>query len=198
TEALYLCSRPCEEPEILKEGKWIPLLVKGAGGAYLRISAESRMTWLSLPQEGNRKWGVSREHKSGITDLPQMLQEAWYSLWGEFSYSSRKNVGEIQFYLCENMREELSLGAVAEKFHFSEPYFCALFKKGTGMSVIHFVQHVRIHYGAYLIRSSGKKLQEIAEEVGFGNYSYFGKLFKRYVGQSPEAYRDSSEGNLGI
>ena len=86
TEALYLCSRPCEEPEILKEGKWIPLLVKGAGGAYLRISAESRMTWLSLPQEGNRKWGVSREHKSGITDLPQMLQEAWYSLWGEFSY----------------------------------------------------------------------------------------------------------------
>ena len=31
TEALYLCSRPCEEPEILKEGKWIPLLVKGAG-----------------------------------------------------------------------------------------------------------------------------------------------------------------------
>lgn len=198
TEALYLCSRPCEEPEILKEGKWIPLLVKGAGGAYLRISAESRMTWLSLPQEGNRKWGVSREHKSGITDLPQMLQEAWYSLWGEFSYSSRKNVGEIQFYLCENMREELSLGAVAEKFHFSEPYFCALFKKGTGMSVIHFVQHVRIHYGAYLIRSSGKKLQEIAEEVGFGNYSYFGKLFKRYVGQTPEAYRDSSEGNLRI
>ena len=66
------------------------------------------------------------------------------------------------------------------------------------MSVIHFVQHVRIHYGAYLLRISGKKLQEIAEEVGFGNDSYFGKLFKRYVGQTPEAYRDSSEGNLGI
>ena len=52
---------------------------------------------------------------------------------------------------------------------------------------------IRDSYGAYLIRSSGKKLQEIAEEVGFGNYSYFGKLFKRYVGQTPEAYRDSSE-----
>lgn len=96
------------------------------------------------------------------------------------------------------MREELSLGSVAEKFHFSEPYFCVLFKKGTGMSVIHFVQHMRIHYGAYLIRSSEKKFQEVAEEVGFGNYSYFGKLFKRYIGQTPEAYREGSEGSLGI
>lgn len=43
-----------------------------------------------------------------------------------------------------------------------------------------------------------KKLQEIAEEVGFENYSYFGKLFKRYIGQTPEAYRDGSEGKLGI
>ena len=65
------------------------------------------------------------------------------------------------------------------------------------MSVIHFVQHMRIHYGAYLIRSSEKKFQEVAEEVGFGNYSYFGKLFKRYIGQTPEAYREGSEGSLG-
>lgn len=64
----------------------------------MRISAESHMTLLSLLQEDNRKWGVSPEHKSGITDLPQMLQEVWYSLWGGFSYSSRENVGETQFY----------------------------------------------------------------------------------------------------
>lgn len=199
TKSVVLCSCLCEEPETTKEEKWIPFFVKGVGGAYLRISAEARMAWFNAPQEDNRKWGISREHKgAGLTDLPQMLQEAWYSLWGDFSYSSKQNVGEIQFYLCENMREELSLGSVAEKFHFSEPYFCALFKKGTGMSVIHFVQHMRIHYGAYLIRSSEKKFQEVAEEVGFGNYSYFGKLFKRYIGQTPEAYREGSEGSLGI
>ena len=77
TETLYLCSHPCEEPEVSKEEKWIPLLVKGAGGAYLRVSAGSRMTWPGLPQEDQRKWGVSREHKEGIAALPQMIQEAW-------------------------------------------------------------------------------------------------------------------------
>ena len=198
TMVLYICSRPCEEPEVLREEKWIPFVVKDTGGAYLRVSAESHMSRLNLPQEDNQKWGVSREHKSGVNSLPQMLQEAWYALWAGFSYSGSEKVGEIQFYLCKNMNEEFSLKSVAEKYHFSEPYFCTLFKKGIGMSVIHFVQHIRIHYGTYLIRSSEKKLQEIAEEVGFENYSYFGKLFKRYIGQTPEAYRDGSEGKLGI
>ena len=67
-------------------------------GAYLRISAESRMTWPSLPQEDDRKWGVSPEHKSGITDLPQMLQEVWYSLWGDSPILAEKMWGETQFY----------------------------------------------------------------------------------------------------
>ena len=58
-----------------------------------------------------------------MASLPKMLQEAWYSLWCEFSYSSKENVGEIQFYPCKNMKEELSLGKLAERFHFSEAYF---------------------------------------------------------------------------
>lgn len=105
------------------------------GGAYLRVSAESHITRLNMPQEGNQKWGASRVHKSRVNSLPQMLQEAWYALWAGFSYSGSEKVGEIQFYLCKNMNEEFSLKSVAEKYHFSEPYFCTLFKKGTGMSV---------------------------------------------------------------
>ena len=152
TMVLYICSRPCEEPEVLREEKWIPFVVKDTGGAYLRVSAESHMSRLNLPQEDNQKWGVSREHKSGVNSLPQMLQEAWYALWAGFSYSGSEKVGEIQFYLCKNMNEEFSLKSVAEKYHFSEPYFCTLFKKGTGMSVIHMedgYRYLRCQMGTY-------------------------------------------------
>lgn len=57
TMVLYLCSHLCEVPEVLKEEKWIPLFVKDTGGAYLRVSAESHITRLNMPQEGNQKWG---------------------------------------------------------------------------------------------------------------------------------------------
>lgn len=195
---LYLCSRPSEMSGGVADGKCVPLLVNGVGSAFLVVSSEPQEAWPAFPSDERKQWGASREHRNIMASLPKMLQEAWYSLWCGFSYSSKENVGEIQFYLCKNMKEELSLGKLAERFHFSEAYFCALFKKGTGMSVIHFIQYVRIHYGAYLIRNERKKLQEVSEQVGFENYSYFGKLFKKYIGQTPETYRGESQGNLGI
>ena len=105
TMVLYLCSHLCEVPEVLKEEKWIPLFVKDTGGAYLRVSAESHITRLNMPQEGNQKWGASRVHKRRVNSVPQMLQEAWYALWAGFSYSGSEKVGEIQFYLCKNMND---------------------------------------------------------------------------------------------
>lgn len=173
------------------------MLVNGVGSAFLVVSSEPQEAWPAFPSDERKQWGASREHRNIMASLPKMLQEAWYSLWCGFSYSSKENVGEIQFYLCKNMKEELSLGKLAERFHFSEAYFCALFKKGTGMSVIHFIQYVRIHYGAYLIRNERKKLQEVSEQVGFENYSYFGKLFKKYIGQTPETYRGGVAGEFG-
>ncbi len=119
-----------------------------------------------------------------------MLREAWYSLQCHFQYSMKDLVGDIQLYLCENMEKELLLGQIAQRYHFSEPYFCVLFKRGAGVSVMRFIQLVRIHYAAYLIRTTTKRLQEISEEVGFNNYSYFGKLFKKYQGVTPENCRE--------
>ena len=100
-------------------------------------------------------------------------------------------VGEIQFYLCAHMHDALSLGQVAKDFHFSESYFCALFKRETGVSVMHFLQWIRIHYAVYLMRDDERTLRDISEQVGFSNYSYFGKLFKKYVGITPESYREA-------
>ena len=44
---------------------------------------------------------------------------------------------------------------------------------------------------------SGKSFKEVSEQVGFENYSYFGKLFKKYIGQTPETYRGGVTGEFG-
>ncbi|MFR3853789.1 MAG: helix-turn-helix domain-containing protein [Odoribacter splanchnicus] len=36
-------------------------------------------------------------------------------------------------------------------------------------------------------------MQEIAYSLGFRNTSFFGKYFKRYVGISPQKYREGTE-----
>lgn len=187
----------CEKgktPEEILGVEWFPLSVRGVNGAFLALSNDARSARETFLRSEGPDCGVSRVHENAVEEFPVLLREAWYSLRCGFQYADKEVVGEIQFYLCENRKNELFLGSTAEKFHFSEPYFCALFKRGTGVSVMRFAQQIRIQYAAYLIRSSEKKLQEISEEVGFGNYSYFGKLFKKYLGTTPENYRGTRRG----
>ncbi len=186
----FLCLH--EDPDISLE-PWegvqlLPLSVKGAGKSFLVLSNDARSALAAFPcREG---WGVSQAHASVEENLPVLLKEAWYALQCRFHFSAKDLVGEIQLYLCENMGEDLILGQIAQHYHFSEPYFCVLFKRGAGVPVMRFIQLVRVNYAAYLIRATDKRLQEISEQVGFNNYSYFGKLFKKYQGITPESCRE--------
>ena len=189
----FFCLHPDRDKQLQPwEGvEPLPMSVKGTGSGFLVLSNDpraARTAFLELPD--SESWGVSQAHAPAQEALPIMLREAWYSLQCHFQYSMKDLVGDIQLYLCENMEKELLLGQIAQRYHFSEPYFCVLFKRGAGVSVMRFIQLVRIHYAAYLIRTTTKRLQEISEEVGFNNYSYFGKLFKKYQGVTPENCRE--------
>ena len=74
-------------------------------GAYLRISAESRMTWPSLPQKDNRKWEVSREHGAQKRDngSASNASRSLVLIVGGFSYSSRENVGGDPVLFLKNV-----------------------------------------------------------------------------------------------
>ncbi len=178
-------------PEPLEGGRLLSLPVKGAGSGFLVLSNDARAARaLFLDGADSAGWGVSQAHAPADEGIPAMLREAWYSLQCRFHYSVRELVGEIQLYLCENMGKDLILGQIAQHYHFSEPYFCVLFKRGAGVPVMRFIQLVRINYAAYLIRTTDNRLQDISEQVGFNNYSYFGKLFKKYQGVTPESCRE--------
>ena len=41
------------------------------------------------------------------------------------------------------------------------------------------------------LKSTRLSIQEISDSLNFANTSFFGKYFKRYVGMSPLAYRNS-------
>ena len=42
-----------------------------------------------------------------------------------------------------------------------------------------------------LLSDTGRKLQDIAEELGFTDAFHFSKTFKRLSGKSPREFRDS-------
>ncbi len=96
---------------------------------------------------------------------------------------------EILRYIENNYAEKISVSSMAELFHMSESYLCHFFKSVTSMTIIEYVNHVRINKSADLLRNSSMGIGEIAATVGFNNISYFNKIFLGYMFVTPSIYR---------
>ncbi|MHB8521063.1 MAG: helix-turn-helix domain-containing protein [Limisphaerales bacterium] len=96
-------------------------------------------------------------------------------------------------YISRSYAEKLMLGQAADMVGMSQPKFIKVFKKVAGMTLVAYVTHVRLANAARLLKESARSVAEIASHVGFADQSYFDKRFRRYFGQTPLAFRRSSD-----
>ncbi len=97
-------------------------------------------------------------------------------------------VAQLISYISEHLSEEFSLEVLSQQVNYSQAYVCRLFKQLTGKTLTSYVQEKRIAQAAFLLQS-GASSYEAAERVGFNNYSYFYKTFKKLKGCSPAEYK---------
>lgn len=94
-------------------------------------------------------------------------------------------------YLEKHLKEEITVGDMADAMGYSESHFRALFRKVSDISPVQFLQHLRIESAQRLIREKRLSLTEIAFEVGFNSSQYFSNVFKKQIGLSPREYRNA-------
>ena len=98
-------------------------------------------------------------------------------------------VSELVAYINDHLNEDLSLKKLAQKINYSEYHMCRIFKKITNSTLTNYIVEKRIEQASRLL-NSGIPVNKIAENVGFHNYSYFYKAFKKYTGKSPSKYKE--------
>ena len=81
------------------------------------------------------------------------------------------------------------MGQMAELCHLSGSYFSKLFLRETGENYTDFVKRQKIIWAKELLRGTGKSVNEISEELGFMDSSYFIRVFKQLEGVTPLAFR---------
>ena len=69
-------------------------------------------------------------------------------------------------------------------------YVSQLFKKEAGITFIHYITQLRMEEAVNLLSMTKKPVVEIASEVGYNDYFYFCKTFKKYMGKTPSRYRE--------
>ena len=92
-------------------------------------------------------------------------------------------------YLNEYYSEDLTLDSVADKFHMSKTYISRILKKYTNQSFLQLLISRRMDIARKMIAEDKFKLYEIAEKVGYNDFSYFIQVFKKKYGVTPNEYR---------
>lgn len=92
-------------------------------------------------------------------------------------------------YIASHFAQDISLGQVAEHLGIHPNYFSSLFKKKCGVSYSQYLRRIRIEEACRLMASTGYKLYEIAEMVGYHEPVQFNRAFREEMGCSPTTYK---------
>ena len=87
-----------------------------------------------------------------------------------------------------HFREELSIGALAERFYVSPSTVSHLVRQKLGVSLHRLLTQRRLIEAKSLI-DRGTPLEEVASQVGFRDYSGFYRAFRQEYGISPRKFR---------
>lgn len=101
-------------------------------------------------------------------------------------------VAYVKEYVTENYMNNISLTELADRIHVSRTHLSALFNKEVGCSFPEYMAKYRIHKALDIMKHSKLPLSRIAELVGYPDYVHFSKTFKKYVGVSPQTYRQQT------
>lgn len=93
--------------------------------------------------------------------------------------------------VSKNFKQERDIGFYADKLCISNKYLSTLLKQNTRMTALEWIERYVVLYAKSCLSSTTMTIQQISDELMFPSQSVFGKYFKRVVGVSPRAYRQS-------
>jgi transcriptional regulator GlxA family with amidase domain len=100
-----------------------------------------------------------------------------------------KKLKELQVWLAENLRKDLSIPLLAERVAMSPRNFARLFAREIGMTPARYIERLRVEAARHLLERTDRGLDDIAGRCGFANYQVMRRAFVRQIAVTPGDYR---------
>lgn len=98
-------------------------------------------------------------------------------------------IEHIKNYVKEHLSEEINMEDIARVVHLNPQYMVRLFKKQEGISILEYITDERISLASVLLRETEDTIYQVADQVGYANYSYFSRVYKKMTGKTPQEYK---------
>ena len=122
----------------------------------------------------------------GISDLSQ--GKSWPNKITTRSDEIHKKFIQL---VMKNYTSKRQTAFYASQLSISPQHLCMIIKQKTGRSVSDIIADMIIMDAKSQLMATDLTIQEISYSLNFPNVSFFGKYFKRYVGVSPQKFRNS-------
>lgn len=124
-----------------------------------------------------------------LNDLLTLLMESSWHREAHTNAPKKMEISQVKSFLDEHYKEKLSLESVASHFFIDKHYLARLFKEHYGVTLVTYLQQVRITHAKRMLRFTDKSIEEIGLECGIGELNYFSRVFKKLEGVSPSEFR---------
>ena len=109
--------------------------------------------------------------------------------------ASRGVLDDIEREIRENYAENLRLRDLGKKYYVNSSYLGQIFRKKYGQSFSDYLTNYRMNEATKLLLKTDKKVNQIAEAVGYKDSDYFIRKFIELKGCTPSKFRKTQSEN---
>lgn len=109
-----------------------------------------------------------------------------------------EDIALVQTWLQQNSQKSVKLERLAAMLGVSTRQFNRRFKAVVGLTPMQYLQQLRCLQAKELLQNSNLRIDDIAELVGYGDASYFSRVYRQYSGQTPSEFRHKVRAKLFI
>ncbi len=153
----------------------------------------------------NQKYGLDADAlKNGIATIPykssqQILAAAKimeactsYIIYKELIIPKNDKIFvAAKNYIENNLHQDISIDKLCKELNIGRTKLYEIFRNELKMGISKYVLHRRMHRAKKLLKTTALPISEIAHSIGFADYNYFSRIYKKTYGKSPKYYRKS-------
>ncbi len=99
-------------------------------------------------------------------------------------------VQQVEDYVREHIGQDIKRSDLAEYVHLNMDYLSRVFKREKGLTLNDYIVSEKMNVARNLLKTTRLPISLVATKVGYSNFSYFSKLYKKIFGCTPAEERE--------
>ncbi|NLI52797.1 MAG: helix-turn-helix transcriptional regulator [Clostridiales bacterium] len=107
-------------------------------------------------------------------------------------------VSRVVLYMQDHLTESISVQQLADMVYVSKSYLSRAFKQKTGVTLMEYLNTLRMEAAKTMLAASGMNTEEIAYQTGYRSTKFFYRAFRTYTGMSTREYRKQEAASKAV